>query len=140
MGGCVERRLATLGLLISAGCSCLFVAIAVGVLTGGPLARFDRWVADVLHAHASQTPALTEAVRVVGAPGSLEALALVSVAVAAALLAQRRCPAMVAWLVAVLLGREALNVLLKDLFVRPQPRSERPLVVEPPTASRAGRR
>jgi len=116
-------------LLISAGCVCLFVAIAVGVLTGGPLARFDRWVADALHAHASGAPGLTEAVRVVVAPGSMVALALVSVAVAVALLAQRRWSALVAWLVAVL-GGEALNLLLKDLFARPRPRFERPLVVE----------
>src|SRR4028118_2242115 len=129
MGGYVERRLPTLGLLISAGCSCLFVAIAVGVLTGGPLARFDRWVADVLHAHASGASGLTETVHVVGATGSMVALALVSVAVAVALLAQRRWPALVAWLVAVL-GGEALNLLLKDLFARPRPRFERPLVVE----------
>jgi membrane-associated phospholipid phosphatase len=129
MGGHVERRRATLGLLISAGCVCLFVAIAVGVLTGGPLARFDRWVADALHAHASGAPGLTEAVRVVVAPGSMVALALVSVAVAVALLAQRRWSALVAWLVAVL-GGEALNLLLKDLFARPRPRFERPLVVE----------
>jgi membrane-associated phospholipid phosphatase len=129
MGGHVERRRATLGLLISAGCVCLFVAIAVGVLTGGPLARFDRWVADALRAHASGAPGLTEAVRVVVAPGSMVALALVSVAVAVALLAQRRWSALVAWLVAVL-GGEALNLLLKDLFARPRPRFERPLVVE----------
>jgi membrane-associated phospholipid phosphatase len=116
-------------LLISAGCVCLFVAIAVGVLTGGPLARFDRWVADALRAHASGAPGLTEAVRVVVAPGSMVALALVSVAVAVALLAQRRWSALVAWLVAVL-GGEALNLLLKDLFARPRPRFERPLVVE----------
>jgi undecaprenyl-diphosphatase len=57
------------------------------------------------------------------------ALALVSVAVAVALLAQRRWSALVAWLVAVL-GGEALNLLLKDLFARPRPRFERPLVVE----------
>ena len=116
-------------MLISAGCVCLFVAIAVGVLTGGPLARFDRWVADALRAHASGAPGLTEAVRVVVAPGSMVALALVSVAVAVALLAQRRWSALVAWLVAVL-GGEALNLLLKDLFARPRPRFERPLVVE----------
>ncbi len=93
------------------------------------MARFDRWVADVLHAHASGAPGLTEAVRVVGAPGSMVALALVSALVAMALLAQRRWSAFAAWLVAVL-GGEALNLLLKDLFARPRPRFERPLVVE----------
>jgi membrane-associated phospholipid phosphatase len=34
-----------------------------------------------------------------------------------------------AWLVAVL-GGEAMNLLLKDLFARPRPHFERPLVVE----------
>lgn len=93
------------------------------------MARFDRWVADALHAHASGAPGLTEAVRFVGAPGSMVALALVSLAVAGALLAQRRWSALAAWLVAVL-GGEALNLLLKDLFARPRPPFERPLVVE----------
>ena len=129
MGGYAGRRLATLGLLISAGCTCLFVAIAAGVITGGPLTRLDLWVADALHAHASSAPVLTEAIRMVGAPGSIVALALVAVVVAAALLAQRRWSAFAAWLVAVV-GGEALNLLLKDLFARPRPRFEHPLVVE----------
>jgi undecaprenyl-diphosphatase len=72
---------------------------------------------------------LSEAIRVVGAPGSLAALALVSVAAAATLLVQRRWSALAVWLVAVI-GGEALNLLLKDLFARPRPRFERPLVVE----------
>ena len=129
MGGYAWRHPAALGLLISAGCTCLFVAIAAGVVTGGPLTRFDLWVADALHAHASGTPVLTTAVRVVGAPGSMVALTLVSVAVAATLLAQRHWSALAAWLAAVI-GGEALNLLLKDLFARPRPRFERPLVVE----------
>jgi membrane-associated phospholipid phosphatase len=129
MGGYAGRHPVASGLLISAGCSCLFAAIAAGVLTGGPLTRFDLWVADALHAHASGAPVLTEAVRVVGLPGSLAALALVSVVAAAALLMQRRWLALAAWLAAVL-GGEALNLLLKDLFARPRPRFERPLVVE----------
>ena len=129
MGGYVGRHPAAPGLLVGAGCTCLFVAIAAGVITGGPLAHFDRWVTDALHAHASGAPVFTEAIRVVGAPGSTVALALVSVAVAAALLAHRRWSALSAWLAAVL-GGEALNLLLKDLFARPRPRFERPLVVE----------
>jgi undecaprenyl-diphosphatase len=129
MGGYVGRHPAAPFLMIAAGCSCLFAAIAAGVLAGGPLARFDRRVVDALHAHASGAPSLTDAVRVVGAPGSLAALALVSALVAMALLAQRRWSAFTVWLVAVL-GGEALNLLLKDLFARPRPRFERPLVVE----------
>ena len=93
------------------------------------MTRFDLWVADALHAHALGAPVLTEAIRVVGAPGSIVALALVSVVVAVVLLAQRRWSALAAWLVAVL-GGEALNLLLKDLLARPRPRFERPLVVE----------
>ncbi len=129
MGGYAGRHPAAPGLLTGAGCSCLFAAIAAGVLVGGPLTRFDRWVADALHAHALATPVLTTAVRVVGAPGSLEALALVSLAVTATLLVHRRWSALAAWLAAVL-GGEALNLLLKDLFARPRPSFERPLVVE----------
>jgi membrane-associated phospholipid phosphatase len=129
MGGYVGRHPAAPFLLIAAGCSCLFIAIAAGVLAGGPLVRFDRWVADALHAHASAAPGLTDFVRVVGAPGSLAALALISVVVAVALLAQRRWSALAAWLVAVL-GGEALNLLLKDLIARPRPSFERPLVAE----------
>jgi membrane-associated phospholipid phosphatase len=129
MGGYVGRHPAAPFLLIAAGYSCFFAAIAAGVITGGPLTRFDLWVADVLHAHASGAPGLTEAVRVVSAPGSLKALALVSVVAAATFSVQRRWSALAVWLVAVI-GGEALNLLLKDLFARPRPRFERPLVVE----------
>ena len=93
------------------------------------MARFDRRLVDALHAHASGAPSLTDAVRVVGAPGSLAALALVSALVAMALLAQRRWSALTVWLVAVI-GGAALNLLLKDLFARPRPHFEHPLVVE----------
>jgi hypothetical protein len=70
------------GLLIATGCSCLFVALAVGVLTGGPLVRFDRSTDDSLHAYASGASGLTSSLRVFGVLGSLEALALVSLLVA----------------------------------------------------------
>jgi len=117
------------GLLMTAGCSCLFIALTVGVLIGGPLVRFDQWAADALHAYASKESGLTDSFRVVGIPGSLEALALVSVLVAVALLVHRRWSALAAWLVAVL-GGEGLNLLLKNLFARPRPYFEHPLVVE----------
>ncbi|MDQ3705506.1 MAG: phosphatase PAP2 family protein [Chloroflexota bacterium] len=66
---------------------------------------------------------------IVGILGSLEALALVSLLVAVVLLVQRCWSSLAAWLVAVL-GGEALNLLLKDLFARPRPHFERPLLVE----------
>src|SRR5918997_6096522 len=117
------------GLLITIGCSCVFIALTVGVLFGGPLVRLDRWAADALHAHASEASGLTDFFRVVGLPSSLEALALVSVLVAVALLLQRHWSALAAWLVAVS-GGEALKLLLKDLFARPRPHFANPLVVE----------
>ena len=46
-----------------------------------------------------------------------------------ALLVRRSWSALAAWLVAVL-GGEALNLLPKDLFARPRPHFEHPLVVE----------
>ena len=118
-----------LGLLITTGCSCLFMALMVGILIGGPLVRFDRSTADTLHTYASGASDLTNSLHIVGILGSLEALALVSLLVAVVLLVQRCWSSLAAWLVAVL-GGEALNLLLKDLFARPRPHFERPLLVE----------
>jgi membrane-associated phospholipid phosphatase len=67
--------------------------------------------------------------RVVSFLGSLEVLALVGVLVAVALLVRSSCLAFAAWLIAVL-GGEVLNLLIKDLFARPRPSFERPMVVE----------
>ena len=129
MGRYVGRHSSAIGLLITTGCSCLFVELAIGVLTGGPLVRYDRSIADTMHAYASEVPSLTTLFRVFGILGSLEALALVGVLVAVALLVRRSWLTLVAWLVAVL-GGEALNLLLKNLFARPRPSFEHPLVVE----------
>ena len=118
-----------LGLLITTGCSCLFMALVVGILIGDPLVRFDRSTADTLHTYASGASDLTNSLHIVGILGSLEALALVSLLVAVVLLVQRCWSSLAAWLVAVL-GGEALNLLLKDLFARPRPHFERPLLVE----------
>ena len=129
VGKYVGRHPAAPGVLITTGCSCLFVALSVGVLMGGPLVRFDRSTAEALHAYASEAPGLTATFHIIGAPGSLETLVLVSLLVAVALLVWRCWSLLAAWLVAVL-GGEALNLLLKDLFARPRPHFERPLVVE----------
>lgn len=129
MGRYVGRHPAELGLLITAGCSCLFVALAVGVLTGGPLVRFDQSTADTLHSYASEAPNLTDAFRIISVLGSLEVLVLIGVLVAVALLVLRSWLMLVVWLVAAL-GGEALNLLLKTVFSRPRPSFDRPLVVE----------
>ena len=123
------RHPSALGVLITAGCSCLFVALAVGVINGGALVRFDQSTADVLHTYASGAPKLTHYFHIVSILGSLKALALVGVLVAAALLVQRSWLTLSTWLAAVL-GGEALNLLLKDLFARPRPYFGHPLVVE----------
>jgi membrane-associated phospholipid phosphatase len=123
------RHPSALGLLIATGCACLFVALALGVSIAGPLVRFDHSTADVLNTYASETPNITGLFRIIGIPGSLAALALVGVLVAVALLAQRSWLTLAAWVVG-LLGGEALNLLLKDLFARPRPSLEHPLVVE----------
>jgi membrane-associated phospholipid phosphatase len=91
--------------------------------------RFDRSMAEFLHTYASEASGLTDFIRVVSFLGSLEVLALVGVLVALALLVQRSWLTLAVWLVAVL-GGEVLNLLLKDLFARPRPSFEHPLVVE----------
>jgi membrane-associated phospholipid phosphatase len=125
----VGRYPAALGFLIAARCSCLFASLAAGVLSGGPLVRFDRSAARALYAHASEAPGLTAFFRIVTALCSLEALVGLGLLVAVALLVRRRWSPLVAWLVAVL-GGEALNLLLKNLIARPQPHLEHPLPVE----------
>jgi len=116
-------------LLITTGCSCLFVALAIGVLAGGPLARFDRSIAEALHTYASEAPGLTDLFRVVSILGSLEVLAFVGVLVTVLLVVQRNWLTLAARLVAVL-GGEVLNLVLKNVFVRPRPSFEHPLAVE----------
>src|SRR5215212_7036677 len=123
------RHPSTLGMLITAGCSCLFVAFAVGVINGGALVRFDQSTADVLHIYASEASKSTDFFHIVSILGSLEALALVGALVTVALLAQRSWSTLYTWVAAVL-GGEALNLLLKDLFARPRPHFGHPLVVE----------
>jgi membrane-associated phospholipid phosphatase len=129
LGRYMSRHPSALGLLITTGCSCLFVVVAIGVLTGSPLAPFDRSIAYALHTYASEAPSLTNSFRVVSVLGTLEVLALVGVLVTAALLMQRNWLTLAAWLVAAL-GGEVLNLLLKDLFARPRPSFEHPLVVD----------
>ena len=57
-------------MLITTGCSCLFVALSVGVIIGGLLVRFDRATADALHAYASEAPNLTHFFLIVSVLGS----------------------------------------------------------------------
>jgi membrane protein DedA with SNARE-associated domain/membrane-associated phospholipid phosphatase len=117
----------TLGLAAAAGCLWLFGGLAEDVFTSDPLVRFDRSVADYLH--ASATPALTTFFFVVTAFGSIEAVALIGVLVAALLAWKRRWLFLGTWLVAVG-GSAVLNRLLNGLFARPRPFFEHPLLIE----------
>src|SRR5215203_6983327 len=133
------RHPSALKLLITTGCSCLFITLTIGVATGGPLVRFDRSMADALHTYASDASGLTYFFHIVSILGSLEVLALVGVLVAVALLVRSSCLAFAAWLIAVL-GGEVLNLLLKDLFARPRPPSSAHWWSRSPTAFPADRR
>jgi membrane protein DedA with SNARE-associated domain/membrane-associated phospholipid phosphatase len=117
----------TLGLVAAAGCLWLFGGLAEDVVTNDPLVRFDRAVADYLH--ASATPALTTFFLIVTAFGSIGAVALLGVLVAAFLARRRQWFLLGTWVAAVV-GSAVLNRLLKELFARPRPFFEHPLLVE----------
>jgi len=117
----------TLGLAASAGCLWLFGGLAEDVINGDPLVRFDGAVADYLHSAA--TPALTTFFLTVTAFGSVEAMVILGVLVAAALARKRRWTSLAIWLTAVG-GGAVLNQILKALFERPRPFFDHPLLVE----------
>ena len=117
----------TIGLLAAAGCLWLFGGLAEDLLTGDPIVRFDRALDDYLHARA--TPPLTTFFLIVTAWGSIEAIVLLGVVVAAILAWGRRWLFLGSWLAAVA-GSAVLNQLLKGLFERPRPYFKHPLLVE----------
>jgi membrane protein DedA with SNARE-associated domain/membrane-associated phospholipid phosphatase len=117
----------TLGLAAAAGCLWLFGGLAEDILTNDPLVRYDRTIADYLHGVA--TPALTTFFLIVTAFGSIEAVVIVGVIVAAVLARRRQWLYLGAW-GAALGGSVVLNHLLKGLFARPRPFFEHPLLIE----------
>src|SRR5215210_6843893 len=117
----------TLGLAFAAGFLWVFGGLAEDVLTNDPLVRYDRAIAAYLHSLA--TPPLTTFFLIVTAFGSIEAVALIGVLVAAFLAWKRRWLLLGTWLAAVG-GSVVLNHLLKGLFARPRPFFEHPLLIE----------
>jgi membrane-associated phospholipid phosphatase len=117
----------TVGLLAAAGGLWLFGGLAEDLLTGDPIVRFDRALDGYLHARA--TPPLTTFFLIVTAFGSIEAMVLLGVIVAAFLAWGRRWVFLGIWLAAVA-GSAVLNHVLKELFARPRPHFEHPLLVE----------
>src|SRR5215203_241285 len=117
----------TVGLLGAGGSLWLFGGLVEDLLTGDPIVRFDRVVDDYLHAHA--TPPLTTFFLIVTALGSIEAIVLLGVIVAALLAWGQRWTLLGTWLAAVA-GSAVLDWLLKGLFERPRPYFAHPLIVE----------
>ena len=117
----------TLGLAAAAGCLWLFGGLAEDVLTNDPIVRYDRTIAAYLHSLAN--PLLTTFFLIVTALGSIETLALVGVVVAAILAWRRQWLYLWTWAAAVG-GSALLNHLIKDLFARPRPSFEHPLLLE----------
>ena len=117
----------TLGLIAAGGCLWLFGGVVEDLLTGDPLVRYDRVVDDYLHSHA--TPPLTKFFLIVTTFGSLEAIVLLGVVVAALLAWRRMWTLLVTWLAAVA-GSALLDRLLKEFFHRPRPHFTHPLLVE----------
>lgn len=117
----------TLGLSAAAGCLWLFGGVAEDVVTGDPLVRFDRALAA--HLHEAATPPLSAFFLAVTVLGSLEAIAPLGLLVAGYLVSRRRWLLLGAWLLS-LTGSVVLDQLLKQLFARPRPVFEHPLVLE----------
>ena len=117
----------TVGLAFAAGCLWLFGGLTEDILTNDPLVRYDRAIADYLHGVA--TAPLTTFFLLVTALGSIETIALLALIVATILAKGRRWVYLATWIAAVG-GSVALDRLLKELFARPRPFFEHPLLVE----------
>jgi membrane protein DedA with SNARE-associated domain/membrane-associated phospholipid phosphatase len=117
----------TMGLLTTAGCLWLFGRLAEDILANDPLVRFDAAVAGALHGTA--TPALTTFFLGIAGLGSIAAVELLCLFVAVGLGWRRRWLLLGTWLAAVT-GGVLLNQLLKELFARPRPVLENPLLLK----------
>lgn len=117
----------TTGLAVAAGCLWLFGGVSEDVVRGDPLVGFDMTLAGALH--DSATPALSAFFLAVTALGSVEAVALIGLVVGAVLAKRRQRLLLVTWTVA-LAGGVVLNQLLKEVFARPRPVFEQPLLLE----------
>src|SRR5215211_1568012 len=117
----------TVGLAAAAGCLWLFGGLVEDLLTHDPLVRFDRETAAYLHSLA--TPPLTTFFLIVTAFGSIETVVLLGVIVAAVLARRRQWLYLGTWVAAVG-GSAVLDRLLKELFARPRPYFEHPLLLE----------
>jgi len=115
----------TVGLLLSLGALWLFGGIAEDVIHHDPLTDFDLTVAKLLHQDAS--PILTEiakGVTLLGSPAVITVWALIAAVI---LLTRREYLTAGGW-VAALLGGGLLDGMLKQIFHRPRPSWDVPIV------------
>lgn len=115
----------TVGLLLSLGALWLFGGIAEDVIHHDPLTDFDLTVANLLHQHAS--PGLTEVAKGITLLGSPMVIASWALIAAVILLVRKEYLTAGGW-VAALLGGGVLDGVLKQVFQRPRPTWDVPII------------
>jgi undecaprenyl-diphosphatase len=115
----------TVGLLLSLGALWLFAGIAEDVVHHDPITEFDVTVANLLHQHASPTiTELAKGITLLGSPAVIAPWGLI----ATVLLLARKEYLMAGGWVAALLGGGLLDGVLKQVFQRPRPAWDAPIV------------
>jgi membrane-associated phospholipid phosphatase len=108
----------TVGLLVALGALWLFSGITEDVVHHDPLTQLDLAILHWFRAHATHTTdTISNAISLIGSPGTLAALAL---AVGVVLLVRKHWIALAGW-VAAFVGGGFLNVALKNAVQRPRP-------------------
>jgi undecaprenyl-diphosphatase len=115
----------TLGLTLSLGALWLFGGIAEDVIHHDPLTQLDLTIASLLHAHSS--PAVVQFAKAITLLGSPAFIGTWGLALAVVLLVQRRYLLVAGWIVA-LAGGGLLDAVLKQVFHRPRPIWDTPLL------------
>jgi membrane protein DedA with SNARE-associated domain/membrane-associated phospholipid phosphatase len=115
----------TIGLVLSLGALWLFGGIAEDVIHHDPITQFDVTVANLLHQHATATTTeLAKGITRLGSPVTIGVWGLI---VAVVLLTRKEYLTAGGW-VAALLGGGLLDGLLKQIFQRPRPAWDAPII------------
>jgi membrane-associated phospholipid phosphatase len=115
----------TIGLVLSLGALWLFGGIAEDVIHHDPITQFDVTVANLLHQHATATT--TELAKGITRLGSPVTIGVWGLLVAVILLTRKDYLTAGGW-VAALLGGGLLDGLLKQIFQRPRPTWDAPII------------
>lgn len=116
----------TIGLVLSLAALWLFAGIAEDVIHHDPITQFDVTVANLLHQHATTTT--TELAKGITRLGSPVTIAVWGLMAAVVLLGRKEYLTAGGW-VAALLGGGLLDGALKQIFQRPRPVWDAPIVV-----------